>query len=126
MADRINGVIPDDIALEPLAGEELLSVVLGKHHIELVFEHLRLNIEGGYEVSEGESVSITASRENLREGAAVLASLVGRLVAQAEWVPKRGLRLLWGGGSEFTAVVDESGYESFSFNVPGSPGMVVV
>ncbi len=126
MTDRVNGIIPTDISLGPLVDEELLSVVIGKNHIELVFEHMRLNVEGGYEILQTGSSLMAASRENLRSGAALLAKLVGCTVARAEWVTEKGLRLQWADGSEFTAMVDGSGYESFSFNVPEAPGVVVV
>lgn len=126
MNHRASGTIPSDISLKRLSGEELLSVVLGKNHIELLFEHTRLNVEGGYEILADGRSRTAALRGNLGAGAEVLAALVGSFIARAEWVSEKGLRLCLTNGTEFTATVDGSGFESFSFNLPGEAGCVVV
>ena len=126
MPIRVNGVIPEDISLEPMCGQELLSVVLGKHHIELVFDGTRLIVESGYEISTRKGSRVTVQRENLRGGAAELADLVGLTILSAEWTKSVGLQLKWSDSSTFLATIDSSGFDSFSFSLPGEPGLVVV
>lgn len=126
MPNRINGVIPEDISLAAMSGQELLSVVLGKNHIELVFEDTRLTVESGYEIFRPQGSKIAATRENLRSGAEALAHFVGLTILGAAWIREVGLQMNWSDGSIFLATVDSSGFESFSFGLPGEPGIVVV
>ncbi|MCV2423852.1 hypothetical protein, partial [Paucibacter sp. DJ2R-2] len=126
MPTRVNGVIPEDISLDSMSGQELLSVVLGKHHIELVFDGSRLTVESGYEISAREGIRVTVQRESLRRGAAALADLVGLTISSADWARGVGLQLKWSDSSTLLATIDSSGLESFSFSLPGEPGLLVV
>ncbi|MCX7279003.1 MAG: hypothetical protein NTZ15_17060 [Burkholderiales bacterium] len=126
MPARINGIVPEDISLAAMSGRELLSVVLGKNHIELVFEGTRLTVESGYEISTREGSSVAAQDGNLREGAKALSDLVGLTILSAAWIKNVGLQLKWSDESTFLATVSSSGFESFSFALPGEPGIVVV
>ena len=126
MRRRTNGEIPSDIDLAPMLGQEMLAFAIGKHHLELVFSDMRLIIEAGYELAQMGQPLQSFSRDTLAGGAGLMPPLLSCTVESAEWLAGNGLLITFAGGMQFTALVDGSGYESFSFGLPHQPGAVVV
>jgi hypothetical protein len=123
---RINGEIPSDIDLAPMLGQEMVAFTIGKHHLELAFSDMRLVVEAGYELSQSGKSPQLFSRGTLVRGAALMPPLLSCTVQSAEWLAGRGLLISFSGGTKFLALADNSGYESFSFELPNQAGAVVV
>ena len=126
MLPRMNGQIPNHIHLAPMLGQEMLAFTVGKHHLELVFLDTRLIVQGGYELSQIGQPFQSFSRDTLAGGAGLMPSLLSRTIQSAKWLAGKGLLITFSGGMQFIALVDGSGYESFSFGLPHQPGAVVV
>lgn len=126
MRPRTNGEIPSDIDLAPMLGQEVLAFTFGKHHLELVFSDMRLIVEAGYELSQLGQPLQSFSQDTLARGAGLMPLLLSCTVRSAEWLDGKGLLITFSDGTQFIALVDGSGYESFSFGLPHQPGTVVV
>ena len=126
MRPRTNGEVPSDIDLAPMLGQEMLAFTVGKHHLELVFSDMRLIVQAGYELSRLGQPLQSFSRDTFAGGAELMPPLLSCTVKSAEWLAGKGLLITFSGGMQFIALVDGSGYESFSFGLPHQPGAVVV
>ncbi len=126
MATRTVGVVPLDISVDGIRNQELLAVAIGKHHIDFTFDAMSLTIEGGFEVNLPDAPGRVHMRDALRDGSHALTRLLGCNITRAFWVSGRGLCMKFDSGAVLWALVDGSGFESFSFSIPGEPGIVVV
>lgn len=118
--------LPADIDLSPMHGQEVLSFVVGAHHVELVFNDSRLIVEAGFVIQAPNASPSTFGKNEMRAGSGLLQVILGEVVVNAQWSACKELLLTFSNKAKFLACVEHSGYESFFFSIPHESGVIVV